>query len=453
MPGKTISELVVETQTAQVAARDRLAVETSKLGEIESPTSDEFVTQKALVDQLDAELHAIDGKLATFKSSEARLAAGALATQGAAQAIRRDSVKDTENLMGKLALVVYESRIKQMPIEGVVAQRFPNSQALETLVKAAQNPAMTNVPGYAQELVRQTYGTLLEQLRGAAILPSVIAASASHTFDGGAPIYVPTRLGTPTDAAGAFRAEGAPIPVKGLQFGHTLLTPKNMGVILTATMEMLRRSAIDLAAYFQNAMVEDTKYYLDQLFVSNTAATAVAPGGVRAGLGAGETRASTGASAAQITNDIKVMVTALGTANMGSANTRWIMHPKNAVAVSMLLTATGAQQFPEASQGRLAGYPIIQSTLMDPTIVLLVDFAQFTFAMGNPQFLASEQATLHEENTTPLPIGTPGSPATIAAPVRSLYQTNSWALRMMLDVDWAKLRTPGPVQELTAVAW
>jgi HK97 family phage major capsid protein len=450
--GKTISELVVETQNAQVAARDRLAEQTSKLGDIESPTSDEFITQKALVDQIDAELQAIDGKLATFKSAETRLAAGALATKSA-QVLRRDSVKDTENLLGKLALVVYESRVKGMSMEQVAHERFPNSDAVETLVKAAQNPATTFTPGYAQELTRIGYGQLQEQLRAEALLPRITPAANNYTFDGSASIYVPTRLGTLTDASGAFRKEGDPIPVKGLTFGSKSLTPKSLGVILTATEEMLRRSVIDLASYFQTAMVQDTAYALDVLFLSNTAGSAIAPAGIRNGLVAGDTRASTGASASQITTDLKVMLSAMASQNMGSASLRWIMHPKNWFAVSMLLTATGAKQFPETSANQLAGIPVVTSTTMDPTIVLLVDFNQLAFAMGNPSFVASNVATLHEENTTPLPIASAGTPNTVAAPVRSLYQTNSWALRMIMDVDWMKLRTPGPVQELTAVAW
>jgi HK97 family phage prohead protease len=455
---KTISQLVVETQDAQVALVDKLAAESTKLGESAAGT-DEFTTQKAIVDGIDAELQAVDGKLASLKSAEARLAAGAKPVTADAGEIATAAIlkargisKDTDHLLGKLALCVYESRVKSMAIDTVAAQRFPNSQALETLIKAAQNPAMTNVPGYAQELTRQTYGQFLELLRGKAILPQCVPAALSHSFDGASTIYVPTRLGG--TASGVFRAEGAPIPVKGLTFSHVLLTPKNMGVILTATMEMLRRSAIDLAAYFENAMRDDTARALDLLFISNTAGTAISPAGARAGLTVADTRASTGATASAITTDIKVMVKALTANDMGDpSTTRWLMHPSNLIAVSMLLTATGSKQFPEAEQGRLAGYPIVTSTQMDPTIVLLIDFANFTFAIGAPQFMASEQATIHEEDTTPLPIGTPGAPATIAAPVRSLYQTNSWALRLLLDAVWAKLRAIGPVQELTAVAW
>jgi hypothetical protein len=450
--GKTISELVVETQSAQVAARDRLAEQTSKLGEIESPTSDEFITQKALVDELDAELHAIDGKLATLKSSETRLAAGALATKSA-QVIRRDSVKDTEHLLGKLALVTYEAACKSMKIDDVVAIRFPGSAAIETIVKAAQNPAMTNVPGYAQELTRIGYGQLMDMLRAEAILPKCVPFGQQHSFEGYTSITYPIRSGTPTDAAGAFRAEGAPIRVGGLHFTSGSLTPKNLGVILTATEEMLRRSTIDLAAYFQRAIIDDTATTLDAIFIGTGAGSATQPAGIRNSLAAGDTRPSTGATAAAITNDLKVMLTAMTTANMGGMNTKWLMHPKNFLAVSWLTNAVGTKQFPETTNNNLGGYGVVTSLAMPADIVLLVDFSQFSFAIGNPAFLPNNVATLHEEDTTPLPIASAGTPNVVAAPVRSLYQTNSWALRMLMDADWAKMRNPGPVQELTAVAW
>ena len=56
--------------------------------------------------------------------------------------------------------------MKSLPITVVAAERFPGSQAMETLIKAAQNPAMSNVPGYAQELTRQGYGQFIDLLCG-----------------------------------------------------------------------------------------------------------------------------------------------------------------------------------------------------------------------------------------------------------------------------------------------
>jgi hypothetical protein len=44
------------------------------------------------------------------------------------------------------------------------------------------------------------------------------------------------------------------------------------------------------------------------------------------------------------------------------------------------------------------------------------------------------------------------TPATVAAPTRSLFQTNSVAVKNIWEISWAKLRTHA-VQQLTGVAW
>jgi hypothetical protein len=85
--------------------------------------------------------------------------------------------------------------------------------------------------------------------------------------------------------------------------------------------------------------------------------------------------------------------------------------------------------------------------------VLLVDAADFFSATGDaPSFVASDQATLHMEDTTPLAIGTAGTPNTVAAPVRSLFQTDSIGIRMTMDLNWA-LRRAGVVAFVSSVTW
>jgi hypothetical protein len=69
-----------------------------------------------------------------------------------------------------------------------------------------------------------------------------------------------------------------------------------------------------------------------------------------------------------------------------------------------------------------------------------------------PRFDISDQATLHLDDTTPLDIGTPGSPAVVAAPVKSMFQTNSIALRLLLDVNWTIRRT-GTIAWVASVTW
>ena len=65
----------------------------------------------------------------------------------------------------------------------------------------------------------------------------------------------------------------------------------------------------------------------------------------------------------------------------------------------------------------------------------------------------SNEATLHEEDTTPLALvtGTQGS-GVVAGPMRSLFQTDSIAIRLSLFVTWAMVRT-GMVQTIVGVTW
>jgi hypothetical protein len=56
------------------------------------------------------------------------------------------------------------------------------------------------------------------------------------------------------------------------------------------------------------------------------------------------------------------------------------------------------------------------------------------------------------EDTTPLNIGTAGSPATVAAPTQSMFQTAQIAVRMLANVTWA-MRRAGMVQYMTGVNW
>jgi hypothetical protein len=95
---------------------------------------------------------------------------------------------------------------------------------------------------------------------------------------------------------------------------------------------------------------------------------------------------------------------------------------------------------------------VIVSSTVPAGVVIALDAADFFSATGDdPRFDVSDQATLHMEDTTPLAIGTAGAPPTVAAPVQSMFQTDTLALRMILPMSWAMRRA---VQvERTAVTW
>jgi hypothetical protein len=85
--------------------------------------------------------------------------------------------------------------------------------------------------------------------------------------------------------------------------------------------------------------------------------------------------------------------------------------------------------------------------------VIAIDAADFATASGDvPRFAVSTEATLHEEDTTPLALSATGSPNVVAAPMRSLFQTDAVAIRMSMHVTWA-MRRPSMVQTIAAVTW
>jgi hypothetical protein len=121
--------------------------------------------------------------------------------------------------------------------------------------------------------------------------------------------------------------------------------------------------------------------------------------------------------------------------------------------LSASLTAMpGVSTFPfkdEIGNGRLLSYAVIDSGTVPPGTIIAVDAADFVVVGGEaPRFEVSDQATLHMEDTDPDPIHNGGP----ASPVRSLWQTDSLGLRLILPVNWC-MRRPGMVASIQGVAW
>jgi hypothetical protein len=104
------------------------------------------------------------------------------------------------------------------------------------------------------------------------------------------------------------------------------------------------------------------------------------------------------------------------------------------------------------ANGTLLGVPVITSTAIGAADVFLIDCAEVYFAFQGPRFKASSEATLHEEDTTPLAISSTGTPNTVAAPIRSLYQTATIGIRALYEMDW-QIARPGSVQHIANANW
>jgi hypothetical protein len=205
----------------------------------------------------------------------------------------------------------------------------------------------------------------------------------------------------------------------------------------------------------RQAIIEDTAVAIDSVLLDATAATTTRPAGLKSGVSA--TSATGGGTITALIGDIRGLTSALITGTNGNLRSPvWIMNPGDILAASLLPATAGGGEFPfktELTGGTLQGYPVISSSNVTADTMLLVDAGDFVSVTGDaPRFDISDQATIHMEDTTPLAISTAGSPNTVAAPVRSLWQTDCLAVRMLLDINWGMRRT-GVVAWTQTMTW
>jgi hypothetical protein len=183
-----------------------------------------------------------------------------------------------------------------------------------------------------------------------------------------------------------------------------------MAVISTFTREIAEHSTPAIEGLIRNAIQEDTSVALDTVLLDATAASTTRPAGLRNGVST--LTATSGGGFAALVGDLKQFVAALITASNGNLRQPvWIMNEIQALSIAVTQNAGG--DFPFAAEINqplpgLSGDPVVHRDGRhgDP-----VDAADFVVIEGGaPRFDVSDQATLHIEDTTPLAIGTAGSP-------------------------------------------
>jgi HK97 family phage prohead protease/HK97 family phage major capsid protein len=321
----------------------------------------------------------------------------------------------------------------------------------DLVLRAASAPALTTVPGWAQELARTTYTDLMPLLMPEAVMTRLAAKGMSLSFGANGRIVIPNRNRTPS-LAGSFVGEGLAIPVRQGSFSSQTLTPKKLAVITTWTREMDIHSIPAIEGILREAIQVDTSVAIDTVLLDNNAATAIRPAGLLNGVS--NTTATTGGGIAAFIGDITALVGALTTNTYGNVRSPvFLVNPTDMYRAS-LLQATNTGIFPfrdEIRGGSINNIPIIDSANVTAKTMIIVDAADFVVAGSEaPRMEMSDQATLHMEDTNPTDLV--ASPSTVAAPQRSLFQTDSLALRMVLPLNWL-VRRAGVVAYTSSVTW
>jgi len=440
----TIAERIKSLQEQIVAAKDGL----TELTQAEDLDNEAIEAGAETIKELEA-------SLLTFEKAEAALAVKstpAIETP-AANTDKKiiTSVKKARE-KGHLATMAFTAVAKAHALnanpEVVAKSMYNNDEEVGMMVKAITSPADTTTSTWAAELVQAGYGEFMDLLMPATVYGRVPGLALD--FGDKASIIVPAWASS-RDISGAFVAEGAPIPVKEGVFGTKTLTPKKMAVITTFTREILTKSTPAIEALLRNAIIQDTSAAIDAAFLDNAAASTIRPAGIQnaTATGAGNINASGGATVALILADVQGVMTRTSAVQLGQ-NGAWLMNPARVFGLSTKQLTTGQFAFPEVTNGMFMGYPIIISTTVPAAVVAFIDSSSMVKATDiTPEFEVSNQATL--VMATPADEIVTSATATVND-VRSLYQTDTMALRLVLGLDWSIARTAG-VQVLTSVAW
>lgn len=464
----TLSKQIEAAQARLVGAQDTLRTHLDAMPD----TPDAAFTEKT--GELNETVKGAQALVANLTEAERQLAAtggGAAQLPGVTREPARTDLarpwavpaKKLEPLdfLVRSAVIALKMHTEKLPYLQVLRETYGDGQEGQItktiadimVAKAAVGPADTVTPAWAAALVQTAFASdLMELLLPVSVYPGLSAKGIRVDFGRNGTVSIPKRDVTPT-VAGSFVGEGAPIPVRRAGFSAITMGQKKMAVITTFTREISERSTPAIEGLLRNAIQEDTALSIDTVLLDANVATAIRPAGIRNGASTAAGTAGGGFNA--IVADVKAMLGALSTATNGNIRAPvWLMNPVQAIALGLTQNAGGDFPFKsEVNGGNFQGYPLIQSPTVPAGVVILLDAADFATATGDsPRFDVSDQATLHMEDTAPAQISAVGTPNVVAAPVQSMFQTDSIALRMIMPMNWV-LRRAGTVIERTAVTW
>jgi hypothetical protein len=322
--------------------------------------------------------------------------------------------------------------VKKSTPEYVVAELWGRDPVTVEVLRAATAPATTTTTGWAKELARVATYDLVQSVTSVSAGAELIDRGLQLSLDGIAELRIPGRV-LNAAAAGQWVAEGAPAPARQLSFANAILQPRKLSVLMAFTHEQAESSNIE--AIVRQTMGEAAGLALDAAMFSAVAGDASRPPGLFVGVA--PIGAATGGGTNAMMTDLGKLFGALANAGAG----------KNAVIVA----ATAEAMTLKATLGPKWDYDIIPSATFAPGTVAVVETASFVSGFSpTPTFRVADQASYHAEDTSPQDI-TGGTPSP-AVPVKSMFQTNSVALKMDFHAAWG-LRAAGHAQYLTGATW
>lgn len=302
---------------------------------------------------------------------------------------------------------------------------YPNDRSLLQLIeRAASAPATTFTPGWAADLVAKTVADTVEALGAASGTADVLKQALTLDWNGTGLISAPGFVASASNSG--FVKEGDPIPVRQLTSGAALLNPYKLATIAALTREMVESSNAE--ALISDSLVRSTGLALDAAFFDSNAAVAnTRPAGIRNGISALTASANADLYEA-FAEDVSNLISAVSAVG-GKGPFAIVTGAGRATTMAMHYQS---QMLPNVT--------IISSSAVGADLVAIATKGIVAAISADPDVETANAAALVMQDASP---GTPGQ---TPGPERSLYQTESVAVKVRWPVSWA-------LRDSRAVAW
>jgi hypothetical protein len=238
----------------------------------------------------------------------------------------------------------------------------------------------------------------------------------------------------PTNPLPVFVGEGMPGPVVQRNIHSTILGPlRKLLLLATVTGELNDCTPETASVVVGRILADSVEHSIDAAAFSSNADDGVTPAGLLHAV-IPVTAATAGPDA--LAEDLGALTGAIGANGISTSDVVFVAGPREATIM-------------KAKLGPKFDHTILTSLGLPAKSVAC--FAPNGIASGYqdaPTIEAKTEAVLHHEDTAPLDISTSGA---VAAPSKSVFQTNLIALRVRGNCAW--VAAPGAAQIITAVNW
>jgi hypothetical protein len=298
---------------------------------------------------------------------------------------------------------------------------------VDVLERAAVGVGDTATAGWAEELV--SYRRSAEEFYTYLFAGSILEPFSGRNLRFGADrkVIIP-RLDSGITAS--WVAEKASVPASEAATGELELTPAKIGSLTMLSNELITYSSPAAISIVRDDMIRQHRLRADATFISSTVRSAgVNPGGILAS--SPTTTASIAATAVErITADASAAAKALAGSNVPRSNWTWVLHSDQVEDLKAARDGNGNAVFKEdAQRGILNGVRIIESNSQPATIVALIANDEVFVATGRDMRVDTSLDAAVLMDTAP-------NPAT--GTWTSAFQTDSLALRGIVEMDWMK---------------